>query len=95
MYGLITLRTVPASVHRMVVSAFKGIINLNPNVIDGLKATNDRMIIKDELETMQKVTIVCEGVVCCPIITAGWTQNIQDKHESRQNCLVQIRKREI
>ena len=42
----------------MVVSAFKDIINLNPNVIDGLKATNDRMIIKDELETMQKVTIV-------------------------------------
>jgi hypothetical protein len=58
LYGPIILKTIPSSVHRTVVNEFKGIINLNSNVIDGLKATNDRMIIKDEWETVQEVTIV-------------------------------------
>ena len=58
LYGPIILHTISSSVHRTVVIEFKGIINLNPKVIDGLKETNDRMIIKDEWETVQEVTIV-------------------------------------
>jgi len=47
----------------MAVSAFKDITNLNPNVIDALEATNDRMITKDELETMQEVTIIVSVIM--------------------------------
>jgi hypothetical protein len=58
LYGPIILHTIHSSVQRTVANEFKGIVNLNPNVIDGLKATNDRVIIKDEWEIMQEVTIV-------------------------------------
>jgi hypothetical protein len=36
LYGPIILHTIPASVHRTVVNEFKDIINLTPNVTDGL-----------------------------------------------------------
>lgn len=63
LHGPIILHTLPASFHRMAVSAFKDITNLNPNVIDALEATNDRMITKDELETMQEVTIIVSVIM--------------------------------
>jgi hypothetical protein len=30
---------------------------------------------------------IYEDVVCCPIITAGWTQNIHDKHLSEKKSV--------
>jgi hypothetical protein len=67
----------------MIVNAFKGTINLNLKVINGLKAKNDRMIIKDELEKNAGGNNcgIYEDVACCPIIAAGRTQNIHDKHQ--------------
>jgi hypothetical protein len=69
----------------MVVNAFKSIINLNPKVNDGLKAKNDRMIIKDESEKNAGGNDCCiYEDDCCPIIAASRIQNIHDKHQSGQ-----------
>jgi len=80
----------------MVVSAFKGIINLNPNVIYGLRATNDRMITNDELETMQDVTIIVfmkMPYVVQLLRLVGLRIFTTNMSQDKQMCLVQIRKR--